>query len=265
MKTTVVILNYNGEEFLQPLLTRLKHEYVPVVIVDNASKDDSKYLFQRKFADEPMMDWIQLRKNVGFARGNNIGAEYADTEYILFLNNDTLPQAGFIKRMEEGMRPNIGIVGALLIFGEQRDEKITIDGVETTFHASKGKVQHAGIYYTKSETPEPYEYGRELMTHELDIMKPKVVPSVTGACMLVRKNMFRNLGGFSPEFLNGWEDTDLCLRAKEAFNLSCYYQPTAKVIHYVSRAEGRFKHEDQNKAVWKKKWHKNNRLVNLFK
>ena len=258
MKTTVVILNFNGEQWLGKLLTLLDGENCKTIIVDNHSTDNSRKVFDdTKLRHSERMTWVQLSKNMGFARGNNVGASLVDTENILFLNNDTLPQRGFVAHMEKSRYP---IVGAKLIFGENKKVPVKCDTGDFTFHATKGEVQHAGICYYEDGLP--YEHGRSFRPDDGRVTKAGIIPSVTAACMLIKKAVFGELGGFSANYINGWEDSDLCLRAKEKGYL-CWYEPLAQIIHFCSSSEGRFKHESKNRKLWEKTWIESGRIKGL--
>lgn len=238
MNTTVVILNYNGDRWLQPLIDALDKEDCQTLIVDNNSVDNSK-----RFCN------FKLNGNWGYALGNNIGASFVKTENILFMNNDMLPKPGFIKAMEMRCTTDYPIVGAKLIFGEDKD---VIVNQERNWHliTRKGLVQHAGVGL--NEQGMPYELGRNLSPDDPSINIPMEVPAVTGACMMIKTDLFVFLRGFDPSFVNGYEDIDLCLRSGK----KCWYEPTAEVIHYTSSSKGRFDHEDKNINLFKQRWRK---------
>lgn len=238
MKTTIIILNYNGDKWLKSLLRALGKEDCVVVVVDNNSLDGSANL-----AD------IQLNGNWGYAMGNNIGASMVTTENILFMNNDMLPKQGFIPAMEQRCTDEYPIVGAKLIFGEDKD---VVVNEQKNWHliTKKGLVQHAGVGI--NEQGMPYELGRNLSPDDPSINIPIEVPAVTGACLMIKTKLFVSLRGFDTGFVNGYEDIDLCLRSGK----KCWYEPTAEVIHYTSSSKGRFDHEDNNINLFKQRWGK---------
>lgn len=262
MKTTAVILNYNGEKYLKDLILALDKEECLILIIDNHSTDKSIVVADevKKQLSEPYkLRWIELNRNYGFSIGNNIGAKNTNTENILFLNNDTLPMRGFLKKMENANYP---IVGAKLIFGEDRKEEVPTEKGTFIFQAEKGTVQHAGVYYYEKQGV-PYEHGRGLNPNDERVTQSREVKSVTAACMLVKRDVFFKVGAFSEEFINGWEDTDFCLRALEK-GYRCWYEADAEVIHYTSTAQGRFLKEIDNKNKWIAKWHKDRRIFRIL-
>jgi GT2 family glycosyltransferase len=258
IKTTVVILNYFGEKYLRNLIERLAGEPVDVIVVDNCSTDRSGGEFKK--ANAANATYLSLNRNVGFARGNNIGALLAKTDYILFLNNDTLPEKGFVKKMERNM-DEFDVVGAKLVFGETKEIPLVIDGQDYIFKTKKGEVQHAGVGYYFNYLP--FEMGRGKDPKDPLVSKKKEVYSVTAACLMVKKDKFFDVGGFDTRYLNGWEDTDLCLRLKEQ-GARIVYDPEAVVTHYASSSIGRFDQENENKRKWIEVWHCNDRIAKVI-
>ena len=126
MKTTVVIINWNGEKYIDNLLSYFEVNYeaepCEVLIVDNKSTDTSLGLISNHNCK-----LLSLNYNWGFAIGNNIGGAVVETENILFMNNDMLPKGGFVKAMEDKCTSRYPIVGAKLIFGETKE--IAIDNI----------------------------------------------------------------------------------------------------------------------------------------
>jgi len=241
-KTTAVIINWNGERFLKKLINRLRDEDCQVLVVDNASTDNS-------FDIAPIgTEWLQLNNNWGFSIGNNIGGAVAETENILFINNDTLPKKGFLKPMEDRCTSEFPIVGAKLIFGETKDVKVTQD---LTLSTTEGLVQHAGVGINDSGLP--FEMGRMTSPDDLETTTSKEVEAVTGACLMIKSRVFNELRGFNTSFINGFEDVDLCWRAREK-GYRCWYEAKSEVVHYCSSSKGRFDHERENRNLLIELW-----------
>lgn len=258
MKTTVVVLNYNGEKYLGPLLERLKGEPCKSLIVDNNSTDNSRKIYESRRTG-PHIRWLDLEENFGFALGNNFGAMHVSTPNILFLNNDTLPSRGFVRRMEAQLSDEVGIVGAKLVYGETKEMDVEYEDGSFTWKTEKGKLQHAGIGFHPGGAP--YEMGRDLDPDDEIHNTGKFVDAVTAACMLISRADFMQLKGFDPAYLNGFEDVDLCLRAKEE-GIGIWYEPV-EIIHYCSSTKGRFKHENQNREIYMDRWVESGRFNKL--
>lgn len=241
MNTTIVIATYPGDKHDPQIMDRLHSLELryPILIGDRDHKKT-------------------------FAQNNNEMARKVTTPYILFLNSDTSPENGFIEEMEKILRcyDRVGVVGAKLIYATDILKSVMFNNHEILKNGKKGKVQHAGIMFTKGMHM-PYEYGDGLDVDDPKINMPRPVGAVTGACMMVRREEFNAVGGFDETFVNGWEDTDLCLRYVEMGLLS-YYQPKAHVQHFYSASQDRHAKEDINVAYWKKKWHDSGKLFKLF-
>ncbi|MGE5314730.1 MAG: FkbM family methyltransferase [Acidobacteriota bacterium] len=206
-----------------------------LIIVDNASTDGTKAYLQSLRQTRPCVTVIENEANLGFSKANNQGARLASGRYVLFLNNDTEPQEGWLESMlavyEEV--PEAGIVGAKLLY-------------------PNGTIQHAGIEFLRLETP--VELGAFGMIDAVPDHPFRNAPSslpeanirrsldmVTGACLLIEARLFAELGGFDDAYKNGCEDIDLCLKARR-LGRAVVYEPKAVVTHHEGQSEGRFAH-----------------------
>jgi GT2 family glycosyltransferase len=195
----VVIPTYNGGALTAACVDALLGTSpsvceLRIVVVDDGSSDDTAEALAR-FGSR--VQFVALGVNQGFARACNAGAEAAgDVDYLLFLNNDTIPTPGFLDALvqEASSDQGIGAVGAKLLF-------------------PNGLVQHAGVVIGQDRWPHHLYAGfpgsHPAVDHSRD------VTAVTAACMLIRRGDFGGLGGFDPAFHNGYEDVDLCLRLSE--------------------------------------------------
>lgn len=248
IKTTVIIVNWNGEKFVDNLLGYFykNHEAEPcdVLVIDNKSTDCSF----GKINNHPVKSF-QLNANWGFAQANNIGGAIVETENILFMNNDMLPSECFLTAMEAKCTDKFPIVGAKLIFGETKDVEVHDNFKLIT---TEGKVQHAGIAVHET-IGLPYELGRNMSPDDPEVNVGKEVIAVTGACLMIKTKVFSELRGFNTSFINGFEDVDLCWRAREK-GYKCWYEPTAEVIHYCSSSKGRFDFERENREMLQSLW-----------
>jgi len=238
LQVNVVVPTYNGHKWLQPLWDALNTTISESInwrltLVDDGSTDGTKGWA----AKNPKINYISQEANLGFAKACNMGARNFDSEYILFLNNDTVPKNGFLEAMIKTHEDDsmIGAVGAKLLFPGEKT------------------CAHAGLKWEASGFP--YEYGKGAYANLPDISITREMEGVTAACMLIKKNLFDKLDGFSEDFVNGWEDGDLCLRIRELGRI-IFYCAEAQVIHYLygSEENGRFLHEVENKQTFMEKW-----------
>lgn len=149
-----------------------------------------------------------------FAQANNRVAKMATGKYLLFLNPDTEPRQKFLKNMLQTAK-TADIVGALLRYPD-------------------GLVQHAGITWEDYARPFHFGYGHQLSPTDRQVYP---VLAVSGACLLVKRELFNDWAGFDEEFKNGYEDVDFCLRMRQ-LGKTIKYCGLAEVVHHESGTMG---------------------------
>ena len=180
---SVIILNWNGKKFLHTCvssLVQIKNPLIEIIVVDNNSSDGSVSYMRKNF---PKVKVIASDKNNGFAGGNNIGARTAAGQYLLFLNNDTKVSKEFLLPIIEACKrdPHIGCV---------QPEMRVMDHPDL--------LDEAGAYLTMSGFLYHYGYRK---VHRLPMYRTtRVVFSAKGACMLIPKHAFEEVGGFDEDF-----------------------------------------------------------------
>jgi len=200
-KVTIIIPNWNGRGFLPDCLESLsKIDWLnyEVVVVDNGSTDGSIAFIRQNHPDTIL---IENQKNLGFAAACNQGIKWAfehSADFILLLNNDTVVGPDFLTRMMGVFRElRIGIVGAKIYYYNQPN-KIWFAGGKFVWWRASGK----NFYWQKMDRPE--------------LTGIRLCDFVTGCAMLIKKEIFGDIGYFyEPYFLNV-EDLDFCWRAKKA-------------------------------------------------
>lgn len=234
-KVSIIIPVYNKWQFTYQCLRSLKRNTrgysYEVIIVDNASSDETKMLLEQI----PNITYLRNNTNLGFSRACNQGALRARGNYLVFLNNDTTPLFGWLPVLIRTLdsSPKIGITGSKLLYPN------------TT-------VQHAGVLFDE-DGYSYHPYRGILFSNDNRVNTQKVFLAMTGACLAIRKQLFKELSGFDEVYSNGYEDIDLCLR----MNLLGYvavYCPSSCVYHYESMTEGRFHHNKENTIAFDAKW-----------
>ncbi|WP_162605058.1 glycosyltransferase [Geomonas oryzae] len=221
-EVTIVIPVYNGAELtencLRAIAANTPKGMYRVVIVDNGSKDGTRALLERLRA--PEITVISNASNLGFAKACNQGAQAANGEFILFLNNDTLPHPGWLEHLVAMARQDatVGIVGSKLLYPDDR-------------------VQHAGVVVGLRDG-EPYPYHVHLCEPSDSplVNVPREYQMVTGACLMIRSGLYRQVGGFDEAYVNGHEDLDLCMKVRAA-GAKVMYCPASVVTHLESRTK----------------------------
>jgi len=212
---SVVVLNYNGRAFLDACLSSVFQISYPrssyeVILVDNASTDGSVEYVHNNF---PLIRILALNKNYGFTEGNNKGAELARGDLIVFLNNDTVVDKNWLNELAKVALSDskIGICGSKIM--SMKDRNVTqYNGRH--LHVLGGVIPSA--FYTYKN-----ELGKEF----------HAVGSVQGSSFLVRKDVFKSLGGFDGDYFLYSDEVDICHRAW----ISGYYvayAPDSIVYHY---------------------------------
>lgn len=221
MKTAVVILNWNGEkylkQFLAPLLRSLKGYDAQVTVADNNSLDASVAYMESTFGDKVRV--LCLDRNYGFAEGYNRALAQISATYYLLLNSDVLVEADWLYALEEWMdlHPDCAACGPKILSYAERD-RFEYAG------AAGGLMDRYGYSFCR---------GRVLGRTEKDEGQydtPEDVFWCSGACMMVRAEAWKQLGGFDREYFAHFEEIDFCWRARlEGWRIS--YVPRSRVWH----------------------------------
>lgn len=192
-----------------------------VIVVDNGSTDGSgAWLGGRQRSGAVRL--IVNPKNAGFAVACNQGARVARGRYVLFLNNDTEPRAGWLDALLDTAErdPAVAAVGSRLLY-------------------PNGTVQHAGVGMIDDQrNHDPLQarnLGVGLSADAPDVNQVREFQALTAACLLVRTAALAAVGGFDEGYWNGYEDIDLCFKLREQGG-RLVYQPASVVIHHESKS-----------------------------
>ncbi|MBM3270102.1 MAG: glycosyltransferase [Candidatus Sericytochromatia bacterium] len=254
-KASIVIPVWNRVDYttrcLEALAESIPEDYsYEVVVVDNGSTDGTPDLLATLGGDVQV---LTNKTNLGFARACNQGARAAKGEWIVFLNNDTEPRAGWLEEMLAlaEREDRVGVVGAKLLYP---DGTIQHAGVAFTGKA-EGKFIVHGEHFDKDVFIDllPYHLYRKMPADAPYVNKVRDFQVVTGACLAIRRDLFEDVGGFDEAFHNGFEDVDLCLKALQR-DQRVVYCPTAVVLHHESKSEGRHDHDLPNARLFHDRW-----------
>ncbi len=217
----VVVLNWNRrEDTLACLASLYKSHYNPlsITVVDNGSTDGSQQAIQEHY---PQVNQISLSENIGFAAGINAGLRYAlddGADYVLALNNDTIVDPDCISTLLDHAEPDYGILAPLILYYDRPD----------TIWAAGGKT-HPLIL----ERHDPWA-GRPDPGYWPDKIEQDFV---TGCAMLLSRQFLMAAGVFDEGFRLYYEDSDLCLRARQAgYKIATI--PFARIQHKVATSSG---------------------------
>ncbi|KKM08853.1 hypothetical protein SY88_22400 [Clostridiales bacterium PH28_bin88] len=234
---SIIIPVYNCLVYTRRCLHALRsHTAGPsyeVIVIDNASTDGTGEFLARL---KPWVKVITNKANLGFARACNQGARIARGGYVVFLNNDTIPSAGWL---------------AALVAVAQRDPKIAVVGAKLLY--PNGRVQHAGVVFRQANPIGTRHIYRGYMASAPQVNKERDFQVVTGACMLVRRYVFNSLQGFDEGYVNSFEDVDFCLRVRQA-GWRVVYTPRSVLVHHESVSPGRHLKDQENMQRLNARW-----------
>jgi GT2 family glycosyltransferase len=216
---TIIILNYNGKPWLAGCLEAIaaQRDAPPfeTLVVDNGSSDGSAAFVRERW---PAVRVLETGSNLGFAEGNNAGARDARGDWLVFLNNDTAPDAGWLAALtaEAAAHPEYDLVTSRVVF---MDDPSTVDSAGDGYFRAGGAFKHG--------------YGAPAAS----FAQSREVFGACGAGFMIRRAEFERLGGFDARFFMNFEDVDLSYRARLA-GLRVWYAAPAVVRHAGSGSLG---------------------------
>ena len=217
--TSVIIVNWNGRQHLQACLDALSAQRgveFETLVVDNGSTDGSAAFVRERF---PAVRILALDANRGFAGGNNAGARDAHGRFLVFLNNDTAVERGWLAALRGAVDEASGFALATSRVVYMHDPAV-IDS------AGDGVLRWGAAFKRFHGTRDP------------EAMRSVEVFGVCGAACVVAKAVFDELGGFDETFFVSHEDVDLSYRARLR-GYRCRYAADAVVRHHGSATLGR--------------------------
>lgn len=216
-RSTALIVNWNGERFLDGLLNSLLKEKISeILVIDNNSTDASISTIERY----PQIRLIRNDRNLGFGAAANQGFQEVKTPYALLLNVDTSVLSGCVRILEDALNndPRVAAVAPRLVFP---------DGTLQESIRSFPTISRLFLYlsYLDRMIPSDYRLKPETTEGYLDVDQPM------GAAILFRMSALQAVGVFDTQFQLYMEDVDLCERIRGA-GFRILYAPAATVIHF---------------------------------
>ena len=227
-KISVIFVNYNSGFFLREAVENLKRQLagIEIIVVDNGSYDNSAHFCHQ----EEGVRFLDSGENVGFACAANRGAGAATGDLLLFLNPDALVLSGAVSELAKFLagNENVGVCGALTLDFHGR-EQYGGRRRDPTLSRACGKVARSifpGVRFPTFDLAE-----------EKPFLSPTEVDAVSGACMMVRAQVHRAIGGFDEKYFLHFEDLDYCRRVRMA-GWAVIFHPGAPVFHYQGASSG---------------------------
>jgi GT2 family glycosyltransferase len=227
MDVSIIVVNYNTRKLtiqcLASVFEQTKDVSFEVILVDNASTDDSCILIIKQF---PQTILIEANENLGFGRANNLGAKIAKGKYLFFLNSDTIlinnAVKYFFEFFESHPHDDIGALGSLLL-----DNELNPTHSSGLFPIKRKilKVTYLG-YFDRNYFDRNYREEKLAFINESSFE----VDYITGADLFILHDVFIKLNGFDPSYFMYYEDTDLQKRIKN-IRLKCVIISKPMIIH----------------------------------
>lgn len=229
-KISIVIANKDHLEDLKRCITSIRekstYENYEIIVVENGSETKEIFDYYEKLKDDLQIKVVTYtdKGSFNYSKVNNFGVKEASGDYILLLNNDT--QVITVNWMEEllmyAQREDVGAVGAKLYYGNK-----------TIQHA--GVVLQLGAHRTAGHSH--YGQHRDNLGYMGRLCYAQDVSAVTGACLLVKKKLFEEVGGLDESFAISLNDVDFCLKLREKGLLNVF-TPFAELYHFESVSRG---------------------------
>lgn len=249
-KISIVIPNKDHVEDLSrcvdSILKSSTYDNYEIIIVENNSVTQEIEAYYKSLENRENIRIVRYEGAFNYSKINNFGASFADGEYLLLLNNDT--QVISINWMEEllmyAQRDDVGAVGAKLYYGDR-----------TIQHA--GIVIGLGAHRTAGHTH--YRVAQTNLGYMGRLCYAQDVSAVTGACLMVKRALYEELGGLDENFAIALNDVDFCLRLRKKGLLNVW-NPYCELYHFESISRGfddageKAKRYDEESARFREKW-----------
>jgi GT2 family glycosyltransferase len=230
MKLSIIIINYNTQKLLEACVALIKKNLqltnYEIIVVDNDSQNFSEQILKKTL---PKITIIRSKQNLGFGKANNLAAKQAQGEYIWFLNSDTkLPSNNHVEDLVTflDIHKEYAAIGPLVVDKKGTPQLSQFGYFPAVWRMVVEKFARRQVN-KKSQRANHWAW---LNADYLPLMS-RDVDWISGAAMMVRKEMFNDVGGFDNQYFLYYEDVDLC-RKFNANNLKIRFFNDAKIVHY---------------------------------
>jgi GT2 family glycosyltransferase len=223
MDLSIIIVNWNSKEYLRACISSIKAFTAgiryEVIVIDSASYDGAGEMLA-----ESHVRFIQSDRNLGFARANNRAVLASTGRYLLFLNPDTELAGPAVNILYDHLRrlPRAGAVGCRLLNGDGSIQTSCIQSFPTVLN------QLLNAEFLRRLTPRSPLWG---MAPLFAGTGPSEADVLSGACIMMPRNVFEQVGSFSEEYFLYAEDLDLCYKVRKA-GYANYLVPGATIVHF---------------------------------
>lgn len=227
---SIIIVSWNTRDLLRRCLQSIEAQRgdlrVEIIVVDNASHDGTPAMVRDEF---PQVRLIETGANLGFSAGNNVGMRAAQGDWFLLLNPDTEMVGDALQRLIATLEDNpfVGVVGPRVQYGDGTEQVTrhrfpllwTLGSASTPIAALMAPLLNRFYYQIKPATT------------------PLFSDWLTGAALLLRREVYAQVGGFDEQFFMYFEETDWQRRIKAA-GWTILYEPNALIVHHEAQSSG---------------------------
>ena len=226
---------------------RTTYDNYEIIVIENNSEQQETFAYYKTIEEQENITVVTYKGEFNYSKINNFGAKYATGKYLLLLNNDTqvITMNWLEAMLMYAQRSDVGAVGAKLYYGDR-----------TIQHA--GVVIGLGAHRTAGHTH--YKINYDNLGYRGKLCYAQNVSAVTGACLMVKKSLYDELGGLDEDFRVALNDVDFCLRLREKGYLNVF-TPFAELYHFESASRGidvvdeaKAKRYEEESALFRDRW-----------
>lgn len=247
-KVSVVIPTRDGMEVLRPciesLLSVTDYKNYEVIILDNGSEEKETLRYLDRLSKKENFKIVRDNGQFNYSRINNIAVGHSTGEFICLLNNDikVIDKTWLAEMVSIAIREEVGCVGAKLLYpdGTLQHAGVILGLGGYAAHSHRGLGGNAPGYFCRAQVRQQ-------------------LSAVTGACLLIKRDIYRKVGGLDETFQVAYNDVDFCLRV-QALGYQNIYTPFARLIHHESKTRGwdndpvKIKRFDREKVLLATRW-----------
>ncbi len=249
----VVIVNYDAGSILSECVNSIVGQVEQIVVVDNASQDDSLSTMYRNLPNNARVKVVVNTKNLGFAAACNIGAEVLTNDILLFLNPDCILEADTVQKLSRALLDDakVGMVGGLLLNTDGTEQAGGRRAVPTPWRSF---VRAFGLARLAKRWPrlffDFYLHKQPLPTSAVE------VEAISGACMMVKQKAIANVGFWDEGYFLHCEDLDWCMRFRQC-GWKVMFVPSARLVHVHGVSS-------RNRRIFVE-WHKHKGMMRFYR
>lgn len=209
---------------VESILDRSSYDNYEIIVIENNSTTDEIKKYYETLKMHPKIRVVEYEGDFNYSKVNNFGEGFANGEYIVLLNNDTevITRNWMEELLMYAQRSDVGAVGCMLYYPDY-----------TIQHA--GIVLGMGAHRTAGHSH--YKMAKENLGYMGRLCYAQNVSAVTGACLMIRKSLYEEVGGLSEDLAVALNDVDLCLKLRKKGMLNVF-TPFAELFHYESASRG---------------------------